>query len=87
MTLERYVTASDKLAACLTQFGKGLEADRAEMALLKGQEAHVDAEKMDSEKTFAEIRAESEQRMVQLDAALVRRSWAETLTTLPLTEY
>lgn len=48
-------TASDELAERLTEPVKALEAARTEVALLKKQVVHADAEKENSEKVVAEI--------------------------------
>lgn len=78
--LEGSVSASDELSARLVESERMLMEVRAEVASLKEQVANADIEKVRSDKVLAEVRGESEKRLVRRNVALVGRDRAEKLT-------
>lgn len=73
-------SASDDLATKLVESNKSLAAAHLEVASLNDQEAGPDMEKVESEKVVAEVRQETERRMVRLNIALDARNLVEKLT-------
>lgn len=84
--LRSSVAASDALTAKSTESQKTLETVFTEVVSMKVQVTCMDTEKLDSNRSVAEVRKDTDKLMVRLNVALVGDSWVKKLSRSLVTE-